>query len=132
MDSRTGAVMLGALLLAAAPAVQAHHSFAVFFDEDRPVRLEGTVKAFRFTNPHGTIVLDVENANGSTTEWRVETNAPVVLRRRGWSRSSIRPGERVTIDGWASRDGKPYIRLRSARDAEGRMIGAAPFGAGDD
>jgi hypothetical protein len=51
--------------------------------------------------------------------------------RRGWTRASIKPGDVITIDGWAARDGKPYLRLRQAHDATGKMIGQAPFGQSD-
>jgi hypothetical protein len=116
------------LLLGLAPGVvAAHHSFAVYFDPSKDVTITGKVTAFRFTNPHGTIVLEVADAQGRVREWRAETNAPVVLQRRGWTRTSVRPGETVTIDGWASRDGKPYIRLRRAVHADGRLVGTAPF-----
>ncbi len=113
-------------------AVAAHHSFAVFFDETRNVRVEGVVTAFRFTNPHATIVMDVVASDGQTHEWRAETNAPVVLQRRGWTRTSLKAGDRVTLDGWPSRDGRLYMRLRSATDANGRAIGSAPFSSNDD
>jgi hypothetical protein len=123
-----------ALLLAAGHGVAfAHHSFAVFFDETRDVTISGTVKSFRFTNPHGVIVLDVaQPQGGANREWRVETNAPVVLMRRGWARDSLKPGERVTVQGWPSRDGKPYMRLRAARDGSGKLIGQSAFSQGDD
>lgn len=114
-----------------AGTAEAHHSFAVYFDPGKEVTITGKVTSFRFTNPHGTIVLDVTDEQGRVHEWRAETNAPVVLQRRGWTRSSIKPGETVTIDGWPSRDGKPYIRLRRAVDADGRLIGSAPFGEAD-
>ncbi len=122
--SRIAAALALPLLVGAIP-VAAHHSFAVFFDETRMTTIEGTVKAFRFTNPHGTIVLDVTGEDGRAREYRVETNAPVILQRRGWSRGSLRAGDRVTIEGWPARDGKPYLRLRAARDGQGRPIGGA-------
>jgi hypothetical protein len=108
-------------------AAHAHHSFAAFFTSDKIVEVKGTVKSFRFQNPHGTIALDVPVEGGQRREWRVETNAPVVLMRRGWSRTSLKAGDVVTIDGWPARDGKPYMRLRQAFDANGKRIGAAPF-----
>lgn len=123
--------VVAAGLVPALPAL-AHHSFAVFFDETRTVQIRGTVTSFRFTNPHATIVVSVPGADGASREWRVETTAPVVLQRRGWSRTSLSAGDEVMIDGWPARDGRPYLRLRSARGADGRPIGNAPFGAGDD
>jgi hypothetical protein len=127
----------GTLLAAAAAlacvgaAAQAHHSFAVFFDDTKDVKIKGKVTAFRFTNPHGLIALDVTDAGGKVTPWRVETNAPVVLVRRGWSRDVLKPGDVITIEGWPSRDGKPYARLRQAFDASGKPIGKTAFGKND-
>lgn len=116
--------------LAATPA-QAHHSFAVFFDSNKSVTIQGIVKSFRFTNPHGLVVLEVKDSAGKITEWRAETNAPTVLTRRGWNRDSIKAGQALTIEGWPSRDGKPYIRLRAAMDGKGNLVGTAAFEHGE-
>jgi hypothetical protein len=123
--------LIGAAALGFTAGAQAHHSFAVFFDSSKDVKVTGKVTAFRFTNPHGTIVLDVTDAQGQVREWRAETNAPVVLQRRGWTRTTVKPGDVITIEGWPSRDGKPYLRLRRAVDENGRLIGTAPFGQQD-
>lgn len=130
MKSRTLLVAALALTAFVPIAAQAHHSFAVYFDATKNVTITGKVTEFRFTNPHGTIVLEVTDEQGNVREWRAETNAPVVLRRRGWMGDSIKPGETITIEGWPSRDGKPYIRLRRALRADGSLIGTAPFGEG--
>lgn len=128
---RKYALIAAALGLSVATAAEAHHSFAVYFDPQKNVSVTGKVTAFRFTNPHGLVVLDVTGPDGKVTEWRAETNAPVVLTRRGWTRDAIKPGETITIEGWGSRDGKPYMRLRAAKDANGKLIGTAPFGTTD-
>ncbi|MBO9517094.1 MAG: hypothetical protein J7493_03410 [Porphyrobacter sp.] len=129
---RGRALIAAAALACLVPAgAQAHHSFAVYFDSTKDVTVTGKVTSFRFTNPHGTVVLDVTDAQGKVTEWRAETNAPVVLQRRGWTRDSIKAGETITIEGWPSRDGKPYMRLRRAVHADGSLVGTAPFGQAD-
>lgn len=130
--SAGAALALGAAAcgLTVVPAI-AHHSFAVFFDSNDPVELTGTVTAFRFTNPHGTIAFDVAGNGGAVVHWRAETNAPVVLQRRGWTRTSIRPGQRITIRGWRARDGSNYMRLTEVRDAQGQLIGNSAFGQSD-
>lgn len=120
-----------AALALSAGAALAHHSFAVFFDPSRTVRVMGRVTEFRFTNPHGLITVDVTDAAGKVAHWRVETNAPVVLVRRGWNRDILKPGQSVTIEGWPSRDGKPYLRLMRAFDAAGKPIGLSAFGQSD-
>ena len=122
------ALTAGAMLAGTAAA---HHSFAVYFDPAREVTVQGVVTAYRFTNPHGLVVVDVAEADGATHSWRAETHAPVVLQRRGWTRTSLRAGQRVTISGWGARDGSRYMRLREARDESGRLVGSAPFGQTD-
>jgi hypothetical protein len=131
MKKFTKWVLPAAVMLAVPAAALAHHSFAVFFDETKEVSVEGTVVAFRFTNPHATIALDVTGADGTVTRWRAETNAPVILQRRGWSRGSLRAGQTVKLNGWLSREGKPYMRLRSAFNSDGTQIGQS-FGTGDN
>ena len=120
-----------AVTLFAAGVASAHHSFAVFFDPEKSVTVTGKVTSFRFTNPHGTLSIDVTKADGTVEQWRAETNAPVILARRGWTRNSVKPGETVTISGWPARDGRNYLRLMEAKDANGKLIGSAPFGRQD-
>ena len=124
-------VLAAAVALGASCAAYAHHSFAVFFDASKQIKVSGKVTSFRFTNPHGLITLDVPGAAGKLEHWRVETNAPVVLVRRGWSRDILKPGDQVTVEGWPSRDGKPYLRLMRAMDAKGKPIGQSAFGQSD-
>jgi hypothetical protein len=123
-------LVAAALFMLGQGIAQAHHSFAAFFDPDKLIKLRGKVTDFHFTNPHGTIGLEVVGEDGKVQKWRAETNAPVVLMRRGWSRDSVKPGDVITIEGWPSRDGKPYLRLRGAFDTNGKAIGQ-PFGQAD-
>ena len=125
--SRKHLLAWASALVALPGAALAHHSFAAFFDPDKSVTVTGTVTEFRFTNPHGMIALDVKKPGGGTEQWRAETNAPVVLVQRGWNRDSIKPGMIVTVDGWPSRDGRNYMRMRAVKDANGKPIGTAPF-----
>jgi uncharacterized protein DUF6152 len=118
-------------VLASLPAVAlAHHSFAVFFDGQKSVTLTGVVTEFKFVNPHGLIVLQVKNKDGVAEEWKVETNSPSILRRRGWAPDSLTAGETVTIEGWPGRNDAHYARLRSAKRANGDPIGK-PMGSDD-
>ncbi len=129
---RKVALSLAALVFAIPAVAVAHHSFAVFFDSNKIVRIKGKVKVFRFTNPHGTIVVSVPTRGGEMRDWQIETNAPVMLTRRGWNRSSLRPGDEVSVEGWLARDGSRYLRLRQVLDAQGRPIGSRPFDETED
>lgn len=122
---------LAAAVLLGQGAAQAHHSFAAFFDPAKIVKVTGKVTQFSFVNPHGVIAIEVPRAGGQPEKWQAETNAPVVLMRRGWTRDSLKPGETITLEGWASRDGRPYLRLRQAFRADGKPVGDLPFGQGD-
>jgi Family of unknown function (DUF6152) len=116
-------LVLSMVSLMLATAVSAHHSFAVFFNtEDQLHTVTGVVKDFQFRNPHGEITVVAAKGN-STTIWRAETNSPSILRRRGWSADSLHVGDTVTLEGWLARDGTNYMRLHSARMADGRLIG---------
>jgi len=104
-------------------AVSAHHSFAVFFDDTKTIEISGSVTEFRFSNPHAIIALEVKNKAGMVEEWKAETNAVTLLKRRGWTKDSLKPGEVVTIDGWPSRDGANYMRMRTIKKADGTVLG---------
>jgi hypothetical protein len=106
----------------AAPA-SAHHSFAVFFDDQTIIEVTGSVTDFRFTNPHAIISFTVKNAKGQVEPWRAETNAVTLLRRRGWTKDSLTIGETITIEGWRARDGSNYMRMRVVKRADGTVLG---------
>ena len=102
----------------------AHHSFAVFFDSQKSVTISGVVEEFQFVNPHGLIRMLVrKEGGGEAEEWKVETNSPSILRRRGWAPDSIKKGEMITVEGWPARDNSHWARLRKASRANGEPIG---------
>ncbi|MGH9242167.1 MAG: DUF6152 family protein [Vicinamibacterales bacterium] len=118
------ALLTAALLMWTVPEAAAHHSFAVFFDETKSVSVSGSVTEFRFTNPHAIIEITRKTPQGQIETWRAETNAVTLLRRRGWTADSLKPGDMVTIDGWPSRDGSRYLRVRRVVRSDGTVLGA--------
>ena len=110
-----------ALLLVAASVERpaAHHSTAMF-DMAHPITLTGTVKAFDWANPHSYIRVDVTDATGVVERWDVETHAISLLSRKGWARTSLAPGDVITVTGGQLRDGKKMMRLlRGTKAADG-------------
>jgi len=104
-------------------AAGAHHSFAVFFDQEKTVRITGKVTDFKFANPHGVITLEVTGDGSKPETWKAETNAVTLLRRRGWTKSSLSIGETITVEGWPARDGSRYLRMRKVTRADGSLVG---------
>jgi hypothetical protein len=84
-----------ALLGLSAPAL-AHHS-AAGIDRTKSQVVTGTVKEFRWTNPHSWIDLDVTDDKGVTQTWSVEMTSPAFLVRAGWKSSTLKPGDKVSI-----------------------------------
>ena len=85
---------LAAVLLAPLPAV-AHHSYAMF-DMQKTLALEATVVRFKWQNPHAFIELDAAG-RGGTERWAIEMTSPNNLTQDGWRRTSLKPGDRVTV-----------------------------------
>ena len=94
-----------AAALAATPPASAHHSFAMY-EPTKTLTLKGTVKTFQWTNPHVVLAILVQPDDGSAPQdWALETTSPGVLTRAGWTRQSIKPGDRVSVTFSPLRDG---------------------------
>jgi hypothetical protein len=87
-------IALAAAVLAPLPSA-AHHSYAMF-DMDKTVTLQATVVRFKWQNPHAFIEADAASRTG-TERWSIEMTSPNNLAQEGWKRTSLKPGDRVTI-----------------------------------
>ena len=123
MALRSG--LFGMLVLAAG-AAYAHHSAPVFYKIDERTTVTGTVTEFRFTNPHAILKLEVVGEDGAKQQWTAETTSPSILRRRGWSQTSFKPGDKVKLEGMPSLDGSYLIRITRAFREDGTEIGLPP------
>ena len=112
-DLVTGGLVIGGLAGAGAN-LSAHHSFAVF-DMTAEKTITGVVSKFEWTNPHTFIFVDVTNDKGVTETWAIEGMSPNYLGRRGWSKNSVKPGEKITMSIRPLKEGKPggmFIRAQ--------------------
>jgi Family of unknown function (DUF6152) len=91
-----GALWLTVALAALPFAATAHHSYAMF-DLSQTVTLQGTIRDFQWTNPHSWIWIDVPDAKGAAQQWGIEGMSPNYLARRGWSKHTLRPGDKVSL-----------------------------------
>jgi hypothetical protein len=82
----------------------AHHSFAGTYDESKPVTLEGTVSKVLFRNPHSFFLLDVTDADGKASSRNIELQGAGALFSNGWTKSSLKDGDRVIVIGVEGRN----------------------------
>jgi len=90
------AIAASLLSLSVVEPAAAHHSYAAF-DGDKVVSLQGTVKRWDWTNPHSFLYLTVKGPGASTTEWEIESASPSLLKRIGFTATSIKAGDKVTV-----------------------------------
>ena len=116
-----GICKVAAVLLAFVGSAQAHHSFAMF-DMKKTVSYKGTVKELQWTNPHVWIELTVEEEKGPVT-YSFEGAAIAVLKRVGWTKDSVKPGDKITIVGHPYRTNRPGGSIDYLVLADGRKLG---------
>jgi Family of unknown function (DUF6152) len=108
------------LCLTATPLLS-HHSFAMF-DLGKEVALTGTVNKFDWTNPHSFVWVDVVGSDGKLVTWGAEGQSPNYLGRRGWSRDTLKPGDKVTLVIMPLRDGRPGGMFKRLTLPDGKVI----------
>ena len=86
-----------------------HHSPESHYLVNELVTVTGVVTKFRLINPHARIYFDVTAADGEVQRWFAEGNASAILRRRGWSNDTLKPGDVIEITGNPARDGGPKM-----------------------
>lgn len=110
-----GFVALGATL------ALAHHSAAAFNTGVEKV-ITGTVNKVNWTNPHTWIWLDVVNDKGEKVTWGIEGMSPNYLARRGWTRDTLKPGDKLSVTIHPMRDGEAGGMFMSAKRPDGEVL----------
>jgi hypothetical protein len=85
----------------------AHHGTNITYDVSKTVVLKGTVTEFKFANPHVEIHLDVKDDSGKTVNWNIESAGVYYWSKLGWNKTSLKPGDQVTITLNPARAGTP-------------------------
>lgn len=110
-----------ALCVILAPPLRAHHSQSEY-DLRAKVAVEGTITKVEWKSPHAWIYVDVTSASGQKVNWSFELPSPVTLMRRGWTRDSLKPGDRVSIVGAPARNYPDIAIANSIKDANGKPL----------
>jgi hypothetical protein len=113
------------LMLAATGVAFAHHSYAMF-DRDKALSLVGTVKEFRWSNPHAWMEIYVANDKGGTDMWGIEMNSPNNLARMGWKSTIVKPGDKVTVVIHPLRSGEKGGSFMSLTLPSGQTLSDSP------
>jgi hypothetical protein len=100
-------LLMTSLLASSVPAF-GHHS-EVAYDEDTLITLKGTVTQFEFINPHVIIHLEAKDDKGNLESWLCFSAAPGVVSRAGWTYDYFKPGEELTVMGFAEKSGRKVM-----------------------
>jgi hypothetical protein len=123
MRRSTISAVIAAFLFTAASAF-AHHPFAAEFDHNRPITLNGTVTRVEWTNPHVYTYLDAKDDQGKIAHWKVEMGNPDALMKAGWTKTTLKAGQKVTLQGWHAKDGSNVANAESMTMADGKKLSA--------
>ena len=113
--------VVSALALLSAVTVQAHHS-NVAYEVTKVITVTGVVKEFQWVNPHTWLHIVVDDGKGGKVVWVAEGRAPGILSRAGWSRSSLKAGETVTVDMSPAKDGTRTSIIARVTKADGTIL----------
>jgi hypothetical protein len=115
------AFVLSAGLLAVCGAALAHHGNVAYADKIVEFK-QATVTKFLWSNPHSLIDFDVKDEKGNVVHWVCETASPEALKLIGWSKSSIGPGDTITVFLYPSKNGNPAGRLNKIVLSDGTAL----------
>jgi len=114
-------------LLALSAAAFAHHGSANY-DTTKSITVTGVATGFDFVNPHVQIYWDAKDETGAAQKWQGELTSPNRLTRSGWTKSSIKPGDSITISGYPTKSGAHEIWIQKVVMGNGEEL---PTGGGN-
>jgi Family of unknown function (DUF6152) len=119
--SRTLAAMATALLLSSLP-IYAHHAFAAEYDANKTITVTGVVTRLDWTNPHAWLYVEGKDETGVAAVWGFEMGSPNGLVNRGWTKTALKPGDHVTVDGYRAKDGRKIANARIVTLPDGQKL----------
>ena len=121
--------VLTVALLAICSTVFAHHGAAAY-DMSKPLEMKGAVVTrYLWANPHTLIFFDYKDDKGSTTHWSVELGSPSAVALMGWNRTSLKPGDVITVYMFPAKNGNAVGRINKIVLADGTLLRDSQTGA---
>ena len=114
--------MTAALMCGLSSAAGAHHSAAPVFDLDSEKTVTGVVTLVEWTNPHIWVYLEVRNASGQVEKFAFEGMSPNYLARRGWTKTSLQTGTKITVTFRPLKDGRSGGMFMTGKLEDGRVL----------
>jgi Family of unknown function (DUF6152) len=109
------------LLLVVGLPVKAHHG-SQGYDVNVRQTLKGIVTRFAWENPHAQIYMDVKDDKGNIVNWAIELNNPGNLVSLGWTHSSVKSGDEITVTVYPGKEGRPIGICADLLTADGRKL----------
>lgn len=126
VNRKVRSTVLAAMALFATVCLWAHHGLAAF-DTTRTVKMEGTITGEEWINPHAFIYADLKDEHGKVANWKLELGSLGMLTKYGgWTETTVKKGDHVTVQGFVAKDGSPYMSLGRIWLPDGRSLEGKP------
>jgi Family of unknown function (DUF6152) len=128
-----GALAAAMILVLSQTPAWAHHAFSAEFDGNKPIKfVDATVTRVELINPHSWIHVDVKMPDGKIENWAIEAGSPNILFRRGITKTTLKPGDKIVVEGYQSKDGSHRANGRDLTLPDGKtqlFLGSSGTGA---
>ena len=124
MGALAGLVAALALSVGVSP-VSAHHSFGLF-DMSKSAEIDGTVIKLEWSNPHCWLFITAASPDSTEVSYGFEMTSGGEMIRRGWTKTALKPGDKVKVKFHPVRDGRPAGNMMTVMTADGQYIGRPP------
>jgi hypothetical protein len=129
MRSKLAPFGLVVALLAVCSPLFAHHGAAAY-DMTKPLVLkDAVVTKYTWANPHTLIYFDSKDEGGAATHWAVELGSPSAIALMGWNRTTLKPGDIVTVYMFKSKNGTSVGRINKVILPDGTLMRDSQTGA---
>lgn len=119
-----GLILVGLIAVPVYP----HHSFSAQYDRNKPITLVGPVTKVEWINPHARFFVDAKDASGTMANWEIELGAAAMLLRNGWTKTSLKIGDVVTVNASLAKDGSKVANASTVTLSNGKRVLAGSSG----